>query len=178
MYGKLSSFDNPKLDYIYNLLDSIKAANDLSYNKFAEVIVTMVQDIPYKLILEEDCNVASSRDYNIRTTADRFGCVGEVKYGVYSPVEFMYSLDGDCDTRSLLIYTIMAHYGYNVAVLVSFPYQHSILGIDLPGVGGSYVRAGGRKYYVWETTAKGFDVGYLPPEMSNMSNWNIALTNN
>ncbi len=178
MYDRLSSFDSDKLDYIYSLLDSIKTSNNLSYNKFAEVIVTMVQDIPYKLIVEEDCDVAASRDYNTRATADRFGCVGDVKYGVYSPVEFMYSLDGDCDTRSLLIFTVLAHYGYNVAVLVSFPYQHSILGIDLPGVGGSYVRGAGRKYYVWETTSKGFDVGYLPPENSNMSNWNIALTNN
>ena len=43
----------------------------------------------------------------------------------------MTNLKGDCDTRTLLLYTILSHYNYDVAVSSEF-YGHSILGINLP----------------------------------------------
>ena len=34
----------------------------------------------------------------------------------------------------------------------------------------------GKRYYTWETTAKGYDLGILPAECSNIKYWYVALT--
>jgi hypothetical protein len=45
-------------------------------------------------------------------------CDGYERFGINTPVEFIATLQGDCDTRTLLLYTILAHYGYDVALMV------------------------------------------------------------
>jgi hypothetical protein len=84
---------------------------------------------------------------------------------------------GDCDTRAIVLFTILDHFNYDVAMLVSEEYGHCILGVNMPGT-GTYKSHFGKRYYVWETTAKDFQLGQLPPEISNMQNWRIVLTSN
>lgn len=177
VYGALNSEDKEKMPRIFHLFDSIGHAQGLNKYQFAEMIVTCVQDIPYKLIVETDCDTYLNEHPDQIETAQRFGCMGHVKFGVQSPAEFMYNLAGDCDTRSLFLYTVLSHYGYDVTVLVSETYGHAILGINLPAQ-GYYKSYNGRTYYAWETTAKGMQLGQLSPEFSDMRNWSVCVVNN
>lgn len=175
---QITNFDINKLDLLYKELDSLKAKNNLDQNQFAEVITSCVQDIPYTLILDQDCDSRLYNDDFIRSYLNDGGkCQGDVKYGLYTPVEFLATLDGDCDTRTLLLFTILNHYNYDVAMLCSEMYKHSIIAINLPIQGISkYIN--GKSYIVWETTSKGAKPGLIPPDISNMRYWNVVLTSN
>jgi hypothetical protein len=83
-------------------------------------------------------------------------------------------LNGDCDTRTLLIYTMLSHYGYDVAMLSSEYYSHSLIGINLPYNGRAYTY-NTQRYVLWETTAPGIKPGILPNEISNLNYWRISL---
>jgi hypothetical protein len=160
------------------MLDSLQTENNLTQIEFAEVIVTLIQDIPYSLILPDACDFRIYNDDFIREYLSTGGkCEGYVKYGLLSPVEFMASLAGDCDTRTLLLFTVLNHYGYDVAMLSSELYKHSIIGINLPYNGLSKT-INGKRYVVWETTAQGIPPGIIPREISDMRFWNVSLISN
>jgi hypothetical protein len=101
-------------------------------------------------------------------------CDGNQRFGINAPAEFMTNLKGDCDSRSLLLYTIFSHYNYDVALMSSEFYGHSILGINLPINGLSYPYKN-QNYVLWETTASGLRPGQISNEMSNINNWRISL---
>ena len=175
MVNQLSKHDAGNLDLVYQSLDSLKQKHGLTSAKFAEVVVSMIQDIPYTLILAEDCNPYSYSDAWLRDYLQSGeACKGDVKYGILSPIEFLGSLDGDCDTRTLLLYTILSHYGYDVVMLKSEIYMHSILGVNLPSSGQTKV-INGKPYLLWETTAKNLPPGFIDQNMSNLAYWEIAL---
>ena len=163
------------LKYIHHMFDSIQVKQKLSRTRFAEMIVTCIQDIPYTLVLPQECD---PEIYNDRFIYDYLNagnkCEPNVKFGIYSPVEFAANLVGDCDTRTVLLYSILKKYNYDVVILGSEEYGHSILGINLP-YKGIYKMYNNKKYVVWETTAPGIIPGILPREISNMNNWEINL---
>lgn len=176
MAYSLKEFDKYKLNGIYFLFDSIKQANMLDTVQLAKAIVSFVQDIPYVLILPDDCDPALYKDYFInRYLRRQMGtCLGFQKFGINTPVEFMGNLKADCDTRTLFLYTVLAHYGYDVALLSSDFYNHSILGINLPFTGVSY-NYNKQHYILWETTNKNARPGEISPEMDDLSKWRISL---
>lgn len=172
----LSNYDKDKLDGVYKMFDQIKVDKKLNDKQFAEMIVSFVQHIPYYAVLEGSCNENEYQDRNIkeliRQNVGR--CSPNQKFGITTPVEFLATSQGDCDSRTVLLYTIFKHYNYNVAVFSSEIYSHSILGIGLPYNGLSYETSSG-KYALWETTDRGFKPGILPPEIMNLNYWNISL---
>lgn len=171
-------YDKNRLGLMYSMLDSLKIINNLSQIQFAEVIVSLIQDIPYTLILNDACDARIYNDEFISEYLRTGGeCEGYIKYGLLSPVEFMASLAGDCDTRTLLLFTILNHYGYDVVMLSSELYRHSILGVNLPYNGMSKTINGSR-YVVWETTQPGIPPGIIPREISDMRFWNASLISN
>ena len=179
VYSSLLSNDRGKLDDICNMYKKIGTDNNLNYNDFADMVVTSIQWIPYVLVLEKSCE-ESKYDGGFVTEYLLSGkpCLGNIKFGIQSPVEFMSNFKGDCDTRSVLCFMILDKFGYDVAVLISEQYGHAILGINLNSGGGDYVKHRGKRYYVWETTATGFKAGNIPPGCSNLRYWKPALTNN
>ena len=86
----------------------------------------------------------------------------------------MSSLNGDCDSRTLLLYTMFTHYGYDVALFSSEYYNHSIIGVNLP-INGIAYKNGNQRYVLWETTAPNIRAGFLPKEISNLNYWRISL---
>ena len=172
----LKENDKNKLNGVYKLFDSINNANKLSKIKFAEMVVSFVQDIPYFLILDNGCDANLYNDPFTRKylSNPEALCDGYQKYGINTPVEFLYSLKGDCDTRTLLLYSIFSHYNYDVALLSSEFYGHSILGINLPINGYAYIY-NNQRYLMWETTALNCKPGIIPNEISNLNNWRISL---
>jgi hypothetical protein len=177
IYYQLVQNDFQKLDKIYEMLDSIKESNNLNARQFANVMVSCVQHIPYVIILNDKCNPNQYEQKFIKEYLRNGGdCQCCARFGIYSPVEFASNLRGDCDTRTLLLFTLFTKFGYDAVVLNSDLFGHSILGVSLPSR-GVYKKINGAKYYVWETTAKGMELGELPSEISNMNLWFVVITN-
>ena len=127
LYQHLVEHSKENLLPFYNQLKVERDANLMTDSEFAEMIVTFVQDIPYAYILGD----ASCNDYEVTLG----GCVENIKYGILSPAEFLYSLQGDCDTRTVLLYSALSHFGYDVRIAVSDEYAHSMLLLNLPNYG-------------------------------------------
>jgi hypothetical protein len=157
------------------LLDTLKSKNNLSPEKFAEMIVSLIQDIPYAAVLPKACDASLYADPFISKylASANAKCDGYEKFGINTPVEFLATLNGDCDTRTLLLYTVFAHYDYDVALLSSAYYSHSIIGINLPYEGTAYADQN-KRYTLWETTAL-FKPGILPNEVADLDRWRISL---
>ncbi|MBX3107186.1 MAG: hypothetical protein KF877_11290, partial [Bacteroidetes bacterium] len=131
--SKIYDFDKTKLSLLYSMFDSLKTKHNLGETEFAEVITSCIQDIPYTLVLDNECN---ANRYNDKFISEYLGnggkCEGYIKFGLLAPTEFMGSLIGDCDTRTLLLFTVLNHYNYDVVMLGSELYRHSVIGINLP----------------------------------------------
>jgi hypothetical protein len=177
LYDYLDQQDTPKLDLVLKAFSEIQAAKNLNQMEFAEMVVTCIQDIPYSLVFEGECLSPENYEYEIQQILKECPdcCVGDVKFGVQNPVTFLQSLKGDCDSRTVLIYAILKHFGYDIAILNSDYYRHSILGINIPG-GGTYKTHYGKRYLLWETTNKYFKAGDVPSTFNDVSYWNVVLT--
>ena len=67
--------------------------------RFAESIVSCIQDIPYTLILPGACDPWIYNDqFTIDFLLQGGKCRPNELYGLLSPSEFFEDLDGDCDT--------------------------------------------------------------------------------
>lgn len=172
----LKENDKGNIEGLFQLFDTLKFEEKLDTIAFAKMIVSFVQDIPYALVLPENCdpNLYSDNFIKQYLNSNNAKCDGFEKFGINTPVEFLATLNGDCDTRTLLLYTILAHYNYDVALLSSELYSHSIIGINLPLEGKSY-DYNNQKYILWETTSPNIKPGILPSEISNTNNWRISL---
>lgn len=178
VYYQLLENDRGRLNMLYSMFDSIQSVKQLDRLGFAEMVVSCIQDIPYYLVLPDECAVHNHEDPFVRNFIEnRPGyCIGNISYGVQSPAEFLGNLKGDCDTRVALLFAIFNHYKYNVAILGSNQFKHAVLGIELPGA-GLEMNYRGINYKLWETTSGGFRPGILAPEVSDLNYWNFYLTN-
>jgi hypothetical protein len=167
--------DRDRLAPFYYVFDSIQAANQLNEQRFAEMITSCIQSIPYTLILPYACQPELYNDQFITNYLQSGrACRGNTRFGIFSPMEFAGSLEGDCDTRTLLLFTLLEHYGYDMAVFGSTKYSHSLLGINLP-LNGEYKLEQGRRFVLWETTSEGYRPGTIPIEISDMNHWSVNL---
>ena len=174
LYVSLNKFDSNKLNLIYSTLQKIKIDNNLNRNRFAEVVVSLIQSLPYSFNIPGNCNGNNLPPAYKEDIANGSLCISNVKHDILTPLEFFYFKKGDCDSRTVLIYTILKRFGYDVVILNSDLYSHSMIGINVPAY-GKYKLINGKKYYFWETTAKGFTLGVLPPDSWNISKWYLAL---
>lgn len=177
VYQSVYNNDKKGLKSFYTMLDSVKTANKLNKKQFAELIVSLVQEQQYTIVIDADCsNPSIKSNQAIRELLNHgFECESYHSFGLKTPLEFSKDLKGDCDTRTVLLYTILKHFDYKVAIINSDYYKHSMLGINLPNINGSYKLHRGIKYYFWETTAKGPRLGLLPREFKNTHYWNVVL---
>ena len=176
LYRVIYNSDKLDLNLVYKELDFIRRDRSLSKRRFAEIVVSMVQNIPYNIIVQESCSLAQIRNDSVNEMILRgYECEGNVYAGVYSPLEFVKKMKGDCDSRTLFIYTVLKKFNYDVVILNSDLYAHSIIGLNITS-SGRYKYYNGKRYYTWETTAKGYELGVLPADFSNIDYWYIALT--
>ncbi|MBN4077556.1 hypothetical protein JYT25_00220 [bacterium AH-315-C20] len=177
VYRKLIENDDGKLEELIDMFSQLKDTLELKQKEFADVVVTSIQNIPYFLVHEYSHGTADLLwgGYIKEYHAAGDSCLEKTKFGVQSPVEFMSNFKGDCDTRSMLCYFILKEFGFDVAILVSEVYGHSVLGIS-GNYSGSYVKYEKTKYYAWETTAMGYSPGLLSFDQSNMDYWYVELS--
>jgi hypothetical protein len=181
LYNNLEQIDNAKIDAVTKTLSAQASSKNLNMLQTAEMVVTFIQEIPYYLIHDLSCEEIvknGNSDFVSSYHKDRKPCLANIPGGVQSPYEFLHTLKGDCDTRSLLGYAILKKLNIPASVWVSSTYGHSILGVGLPVGGGSYKNIQGVNHYAVELTSKGFRIGMIPAEIQNMNNWDITLFNN
>ncbi len=175
IYRSLAIADLDRMPRVYAMFDSLRFQKRLPTPEFADMIVSCVQDIPYVLLHEYSCHEIDSIYPLYAQLHKESACMPNVRFGLQSPVEFMYNLKGDCDTRVILLYDIMSHFGFDVAILVSETYGHALLGVNLPAR-GNFVPYQGKKYYVWETTQHGYPLGEIDPTYEDMNYWSVSMT--
>lgn len=166
LYRKLHNKDRLMIKPVADSLWQVGANQGLDRYGMAQLIVSFVQDIPYSFILgEEHCADQNNPEA---------GCLEGEHLGILSPLEFLHTLYGDCDTRTVLLYTIFKELGYTPKIVISRIYKHSMLLLDVPSA-GSYKTYNRQKFYFWETTATGWNIGEIPPAMNDVNNWDIVL---
>ena len=177
LYNYMEQQDGPKLDLLISAFREIGQSQHLSAMDFAEMVVSCIQDIPYSLIFQDECLPAYRYEQSIRQILEDCPecCLGGQPFGIQNPVSFMANLKGDCDTRTVMIYSILKAFDYDVAILNSDFYRHSILGLNIPA-SGKQKTYNGKRYFVWETTARYFKIGQLPYSVDDMNYWNVVLT--
>lgn len=170
------------LPYAYETFDSIRAANKLDEVAFSQVLVSAIQSLPYFLVLDKDCESDFSDDFirNYLANCKTDCCIGYELFGVRSPIEFLSDLKGDCDTRSLLLYEMLKHYNYDVALLTSDYYKHAMIAVHFDSSKsqqGLSIMVGNKRYYMWETTSPDLNYGLVSSNFNNLDHWNISLLN-
>ncbi|EDM43667.1 putative lipoprotein [unidentified eubacterium SCB49] len=177
LYQYIDNKDSPYLDLVVAEFDRINKEQNLNQMEFADMVVTCIQDIPYSLVFQDACLPAENYEDSIKQVLIDCPdcCIGNIAYGIQNPVSFIQNLKGDCDTRTVLIYSILKQFNYDVAILNSDFYRHSIIGINLP-TNGDHKIYKGKKYKVWETTSKYYKAGQLPYGFDNLTHWNVILT--
>lgn len=81
---------------------------------------------------------------------------------------------GDCDSKSLLLYLILKGIGVDAVIVSSQAHAHTMVGVALP-VSGTTFKYQGRKYAFAETTAEGAPLGHLNPTMQSPNDWRVEL---
>ena len=174
-YEEIYKYDKLKLSSIYELFDQIYKTRVLTRQEFADVIVTFTQNIPYSLLTTESCASAYVNNKSAREMInDGIVCIGDVYGGIFTPTEFISNFSGDCDTRTIFLYTILNRYNYDTVILNSDFYAHSIIGVNIPWR-GKYKNHLGKRYYTWETTSINWRLGDISSSTSNMDMWYVAL---
>ena len=166
LYSNLFIENQDKIESLVDSLWNIKEIENLNHFDFANTVVSFVQDIPYSYILDRGNCVDQEGNY--------FDCLEDEEYGILSPLEFIHTLRGDCDTRTVLLYTIFKQFNYSPKIANSDAYAHSVLLMDV-ATSGDYLMDQGLKYYFWETTATGWQAGILPPDCNDVNEWEIVL---
>lgn len=181
IYKSMYQHDKSLIQPMVQEYIKLAKSKNLSYIEVLELVVSSVQSIPYTWVLDSDPSCGESWFGNGAIPADNCtvnaepnGCCDQVKYGVFSPIEFAVKKTGDCDTRSLFAFTILKSMGYDVAIMGSNSEHHSVLGVKVPGSPGDGKRGNttdGQNYFLWELTAKGPFLG-----MSiGGSDWEVEL---
>ena len=181
IYEKLNNFDQKFLDSFYAQIRAQKKQKKLTLPQTAEMVVTMIQEIPYVLVHDMSCEkvVANSEnDFIKEYHEEKKPCLPNISAGVQSPYEFAHNLKGDCDTRALLGFSILKKLNIPTSIWISTVYGHSVLGIGLPTQGSNFKTLNGVKHYAVELTAKGYRLGMIAPEHRNMNNWIISNYHN
>ena len=177
IYQSLVRNDQAKLDSLVTYFKTQQDSLRMNPTETAEAVVTFIQEIPYYLLHEGTCEeaIAQGNDFMNEYHAEGKPCLAGVVAGLQSPYEFVHNLKGDCDTRSVLCHTLLTKLGIPSSVWVSEAYGHSIIGIGVAGAGNNYKTVNGQRHFATELTAKGFRVGMISPDQTDMDNWLITL---
>lgn len=182
VYKTMLNYDSSNLFYLYKTFDSIKVANNMDGVAFSQLLVSAIQSWRYYLVLDKECDENYSDDFtrNYLANCNTDCCIGNELFGVRSPVQFLSDLKGDCDTRALLLYQLLKHYNYDVALMTSNYYKHAMIAVSFvepvnnPGLS---ITIGDNKYYMWETTSPNLNYGEVATNFNNLNFWEITLLN-
>ncbi|MCW8813699.1 MAG: hypothetical protein OQK52_02475 [Ignavibacteriaceae bacterium] len=146
VYKRVYNFSVPEMKNVLEGFNKIFITEELAANDKVQFVITFIQNITYG---------------RPGGALDLFPPIGTLAYRY-----------GDCDSKSLLLYTILEKMGIDCAMLWSFNYKHAMLGIKV-SARGNYLTTNGKKYYFLETTYPNWSIGQIPPEFNNTRLWFI-----
>lgn len=132
-----------------DLLDLAKESGYKTQREFIGLVASLVQSLKYRIPPDTRTNPDGRR---------------VITGGVTMPLETLSNRWGDCDTRCILLATILGNLqGSRFALLAGD--QHAFLGIQAsPLVGDRYIQIQGEPYVLVELTDS-WPLGILPPEL-------------
>lgn len=147
-YGSYVS-DSYDDEYVRSLADALRAYGDregLSDREVVDHAMVFVQHLTY--------------------TDDAVG-TGFDEYPKY-PVETLVDRGGDCEDTSVLLAAILEALGYDTLLLALYDANHMALGVAGDEFSGYGYEFESRRYYYVETTAPGWRVGEVPPDIEGV----------
>lgn len=145
-YGRLQ---NVYLDIIETLYPIALEKNPHNVDlQFAQMILSWVQDFEYK----RDNTDARNSDF---TSLPAVLC-GE---------------GNDCDSRSLLVSSILNTAGYESFILISRQYSHAMTCVELSAPGQKYIPAKTDREFLMGETTDSVTWGMIPKDFSDKSKW-------
>lgn len=180
VYNRLLSNDLAKVDSLATLVSTISKERRYSQLQTSEYLISLIQELPYVLVHDYSCQelVNNSNDFVRNYHIEGKPCLPNIIAGVHSPYEFMHTLAGDCDTRSLFGFAVLTKLGISSSIWISEQYGHSILGVGVPVASNVQKSVMGVPHFGVELTSKGYRLGMISPEHRNLKNWDIALYKN
>ena len=145
IFDEVATANSAKVAPLAELFERRRAQATLDARELTEVVVTFIQQIPYRLPTE-------------------------APFGLLPPAIVAADGSGDCDSKSLLAAMILEDLGIDCVILYSQKLGHAALGVALPGTGQSF-REGGTKYLYVEMTVPGWAIGTVPPEFNHPKLW-------
>ena len=164
LYSKMIRNDISSLEGVISEYKRIAKENNLNKKEVADMVVSSVQTLEYYIV-----HPLNHREYGARSNyqfyneyCKRNKCIQRVnEMGVLSPLEFVDASRGDCDSRTVFLYSVLKSLNINVKVLNSN--SHSMLGVNgIKPDGNDFIKIAGKRYYFWETTSYGFKLGQFP----------------
>jgi len=134
--------------YIDDMVQEIdKAATEKHFTEVQKLnfVIAFVQSLPYTVDIE-------TKPYD--------------EYPRY-PIETLFDRGGDCEDTSILVAALLDRLGYDVALLHLKNAKHMAVGVSVPSTYGSYYEYEGKKYFYLETTGEGWEVGQIPPSITD-----------
>lgn len=164
----------PNLDWICDTLDMIRNKHALNDRQFFEVILNWTQQIPYSLVLDNKCYYRLYRDpFIIQGLQSGMDCIPEVPYGLLTPLENILYGRSDCDSKSLLLFSVLKKFDFDIVFISSSVDRHAIVGVGIPYPG--YKREIlGRSFTLLETTALS-PPGILAKPKQPYKHWDVNL---
>jgi hypothetical protein len=144
----LADEDHDALVPIIALFAARQKAARLNATQLAALVVSFVQDIPYKIPDTEP-------------------------FGFLAPALVVSRKVGDCECKALLAHLILRALGYDTVFITSDAHHHAMLGIALPVSGDRFVYQG-RQYGYTELTAPGAPIGWQSPEVKTPNDWRVV----
>ncbi len=147
-YGRFQTFSDDIFNALYR--DCVKENKENPEIPMLTKLMSWVQNFSYK----RDNKTASSSDLT-------------------PPVMAVLGTGNDCDSRSLILCSIMQHYGIDSVLLISKDYSHAMAAFDIPNAKGQTINTGHGEYIMCETTAK-VTPGMISQNMADRTEWIIV----
>ena len=144
IYRKIYSLNEDRVDNIILSLKETKDKYRFQDNEMILYILAFIQSIKY-------------------TVPDNY-------FGLITPPLIIASGKGDCDSKAILLITILKKLNYDAILFHSVHYKHAMVGVWFEGT-GKYIEYYGKKYYFCETTQSGWLLGQLPPDVQDVKHW-------
>lgn len=111
------------------------------------------------------------------TWAQNFSYERRVRPSDFTPITAILTGEGsDCDSRSMLLATLLYHFNFKTCIFVSAEYSHAVLGVVL-NKNGAKINVDGTDFLLGETTAK-VDIGLIASTMNNTDLWIPVILEN
>ena len=147
IFDEVATTDAPMIAPLTELFRQRRSQAGLDTRAAAEVVISFIQNIPYRLPTEQP-------------------------FGLLPPALVVGDGSGDCDSKSLVAAMILEDLGVDCVILYSAKLGHAALGVALAGPGIAF-SSGGRKYQYVEMTVPGWAIGKVPPEYNKLKLWEV-----